>query len=107
MFKITVPDLKLLYYQETLDYVKYQKKNDIMVRCMKEEAQGIISKDASQIFLLEEIEEVQGKYPICQIEEVPESEYIEYVEKKGQETSDAVNAFAEGVNFITGGTTNE
>lgn len=104
MFKITVPDLNLLYYQETLDYVKYQQKNDIMIRCMKEEAQGIISKDASQIFLFKEIEEVQGKYSICQIEEVPESEYVEYVERKGQETSDAVNAMAEGIRTVTGGT---
>lgn len=107
MYRIIVPDLNLLYYQEELSYVKYLESNGNIIRCIKEEAQGIISKDASRIFLFEEIEAVKGKYHICQMEEVPDSEYIEYVERKGQETSNALDAFTEGVNLITGGATNE
>ena len=103
MHKITISEKSITYYQYNPSYIKFQQKNQIFLRCIKEEAQGIISKDGSEIYLFTEVSGVAG-YAFCRIEEVPESEYIEHVEKKGQETSDAVSAMAEGIRTVTGGT---
>lgn len=86
MYKITVESEKLIYYQEKLQYVKYQEKNDIMLLCNKDEAQGILSKDGSQIYQFNESDQLKEKYPICIIEEVSQDDRFDQVEKQAAET---------------------
>ena len=70
MYKITVPDKGISYYQEVLSYVKYQAKNDLMILCGKEESQGIVSQDGSTIYKFNTNDKLKEDYAICTIEEV-------------------------------------
>ena len=70
MYKITVPNKGISYYQETLSYVKYQEKNNLMLLCSKEEAQGIVSKDGSTIYKFNEEDQLKEDYAVCTVEEV-------------------------------------
>lgn len=70
MYKVTVPRLGISYYQEVLSYVKYQKKNDLMLLCEKEGAQGIVSQDGSTIYKFAEEDQLKEDYAVCTIEEV-------------------------------------
>ena len=70
MYKITVPDKGISYYQENLSYVKYQAKNNLMLLCSKEEAQGIVSQDGSTIYKFNEDDQLKEDYAVCTVEEV-------------------------------------
>lgn len=86
MYKITVPSLGITYYQENLAYVKYQEKNNLMLLCGREEAQGILSKDNSEIFQFNEADKLKEEYPLCYVEEVSADERFEQVETQAKET---------------------
>lgn len=70
MYKITVPDKGISYYQENLSYVKYQAKNNLMLLCGEEEAQGIVSQDGSTIYKFKEEDQLKEDYAVCTVEEV-------------------------------------
>ena len=86
MYKITVPDKGISYYQENLSYVKYQAKNNLMLLCGEEEAQGIVSQDGSTIYKFNEEDQLKEEYLVCYLEEVSVDERFEQVETQADET---------------------
>lgn len=86
MYKVTVPSLGISYYQEVLSYVKYQGKNDLMLLCEREEAQGIVSRDGSTIYKFNEEDQLKEEYLVCYLEEVSVDERFEQVETQADET---------------------
>lgn len=97
MYKITVPTLNLVYYQENLAYVKYQKENDIMLMCNKEEAQGILSKDYSVIYQFREEDVLKEKYHVCKIEEISFDEMMNEMDLRLSNVEAQNNALIDGV----------
>ncbi len=101
MYKITVPNLKLVYYQENLSYVKYQKENDIMLMCGKEEAQGILSKDSSVIYQFREEDVLKEKYHVCKIEAISFDEMMNKMDLRLANVEAQNNALIAGVRAAT------
>lgn len=50
MYYKVLKDSKVIDVLDHLVYVKYQKKNDIMIACVEQEAQAIISSDGEYIW---------------------------------------------------------
>jgi hypothetical protein len=50
MYYKVLKDHKVIDVLDHLCFVKYQKKHDIMVNCMEEEAQAILSSDGNDIW---------------------------------------------------------
>ena len=92
MYKITVPSLGLLYYQDQVSYVKYQEKNNLMLLCNKEEAQGIVSIDGSTIYQFNREDQLKETYPTCTIEEVQVSDTINSINQNTIENSEKQQA---------------
>ena len=92
MYKITVPSLGLLYYQDMVSYVKYQEKNNLMLLCNKEEAQGIVSIDGSTIYQFNSEDQLKETYDICTIEEVQVSDTINTINQNTIENSEKQQA---------------
>ena len=92
MYKVTVPSLGISYYQEVLSYVKYQGKNDLMLLCEREEAQGIVSRDGSTIYKFNEEDQLKETYPTCTIEEVQVSDTINTINQNTIENSEKQQA---------------
>lgn len=88
MYKITVESENLTYYQEKLQYVKYQEKNNLMLLCDKSEAQGILSHDGSQIYSLNKGYHLKEEYPVCIATEISFDQFLkEYNEQQKAETA--------------------
>lgn len=100
MYKITVPSLNLIYYQEELQYVKYQTKNNLMLACNAEEAQGIISKDGSTIYKFNENDTLKEDYTVCSVEYVTTDDRFVQVETKTDETQEQTNELAMAIDSI-------
>ena len=92
MYKVTVPSLGISYYQEVLSYVKYQGKNDLMLLCEREEAQGIVSRDGSTIYKFNEEDQLKEEYLTCTIEEVQVSDTINSINQNTIENSEKQQA---------------
>lgn len=88
MYKITIESENLTYYQEKLQYVKYQEKNDLMLMCDESEAQGILSQDGSQIYSLNKNYRLKEEYPVCTVTEISFDQFLrEYNEQQKAETA--------------------
>ena len=92
MYKVTVPDKGISYYQETLSYVKYQEKNDLMLLCEREEAQGIVSRDGSTIYQINMEDQLKEDYLTCTIEEVQLSDTINSINQNTIENNEKQQA---------------
>ena len=72
---------------ETLEFVRYQKRNGIFLICGEKQAQAVIGFDGEKIWLLEEPEEgLLAGYPVVTYEEIGEIEYLairEVLDKQG------------------------
>lgn len=99
MYRITVPN-EGTYYQESLIYVKYQQKNNLMLICAKDEAQGILSKDGSQIYKFREEDVLKEEYLVCHVEEVSADQRFEEVESKTVQTEAKTDEIALTVDSI-------
>ena len=92
MYKVTVPSLGISYYQEVLSYVKYQGKNDLMLLCEREEAQGIVSIDGSTIYQFNREDQLKEEYLTCTIEEVQVSDTINSINQNTIENNEKQQA---------------
>lgn len=92
MYKITVESESLTYYQENLQYVKYQEKNDLMLMCDESEAQGILSQDGSEIYTLNSEYHLKETYKLCKIETVDTYSELNEINKKNQEVSQTLDS---------------
>lgn len=74
-YKVT-KDGKVLDVLDHLIFVKYQKKNNIMVVCAKEEAQAIISSDNNYIWHVHGLYQIPvDGYDTVQLENIDKYEY--------------------------------
>ena len=73
MFKVIKNDNTI----ELIDKIKYvyKQKNGIIIQCEKEKAQGIISKDNSQIYSFKDTL-LSDDYEVVNIEEINDIDYI-------------------------------
>lgn len=73
MFKATKSDNTIELFDK-LNYVCKQK-NDVVIQCDKEKAQGIISKDNSQIYSFKDTP-LSDDYEVVNIEEINDIDYL-------------------------------
>ena len=73
MFKVIKNDNTI----ELIDKIKYvcKQKNGVIIQCDKEKAQGIISKDNSQIYSFKDTL-LSDDYEVVNIEEINDIDYI-------------------------------
>ena len=95
MFKVIKNDNTIELFDK-LNYVCKQK-NGVIIQCDKENAQGIISKDNSQIYSFKDTL-LSGDYEVVNIEEINDIDYII------QQQTDIELAIAELYETIQGGT---
>lgn len=82
MYKITYNETSEVL--ESLDYVKLQK-NNVMVLCKAEEAQGILTKDHSSILAIAG-KGLENSYPLVDIQRINLDQYLEeYLKPMKQE----------------------
>ena len=95
MFKVIKNDNTI----ELIDKIKYvcKQKNGVIIQCEKENAQGIISKDNSQIYSFKDTP-LSNNYEVVNIEELNDLDYII------QQQTDIELAIAELYETIQGGT---
>lgn len=103
MYKITVDSDNLTYYQDKLQYVKYQEKNDLMLLCDKSEAQGILSHDGSEIYTLNSEYHLKELYKLCTIEIVNEDVIINQMAETIKTLTEQNNALIQGAMLAAGG----
>lgn len=60
---------EVIELQEKLDWVRLEKKNDIMVSCNEEDGQAILSKDKSTIYAIVSKPQVKD-FEIVEINEI-------------------------------------
>ena len=94
MFKVIKNDNTI----ELIDKIKYvyKQKNGAIIQCDKEKAQGIISKDNSQIYSFKDTP-LSDDYEVVSIEEINDIDYII------QQQTDIELAIAELYETIQGG----
>lgn len=73
MYRITYNETSEVL--ESLDYVKLQK-NGVMVLCKEEEAQGILTKDHSEILALAG-KGLEDRYELVEIQRINLDQYLE------------------------------
>ena len=95
MFKVIKNDNTIELFDK-LNYVCKQK-NGVLIQCDKEKAQGIISKDNSQIYSFKDTP-LSDDYEVVNIEEINDIDYII------QQQTDIELAIAELYETIQGGT---
>lgn len=100
MYRVTVPSLNLTYYEEQLSYVKYQEKNNLMLTCHVDEAQGVISKDGSTIYKFNADDTLKEDYAVCTIEYVTTDERFTQVETKADDTKEQADELAVAIDSI-------
>ena len=61
---------------EWLNYVRWQEKNRLLLTCSESEADGIVSSDGANVYLLEGAAQI-GDYPTATITEITKEEYDE------------------------------
>lgn len=76
MYYKILKDNKVIDVLDHLCFVKYQKKHDIMVNCLKEEAQGILSSDGEYIWHVVGLYAIPVEgYDTVELSEIDEYEY--------------------------------
>jgi hypothetical protein len=69
-------DTTVLDVLDSIQYVKYQEVNKLIVICSKDEAMGILSSSSNQIWHLDELKAFPvGEYDTVDLEEIDEEEY--------------------------------
>ena len=75
MYYIATSGNKVVDAGDSLIYVRWQEKNSLWLTCSEEDAEGIVSYDGADIFLLEGSEPREG-FLIAAVTEVTEEEYL-------------------------------
>lgn len=71
---------------ESPAYVKYQERNAILVRCSEPQAQGIISKDGSDIYQLQGKDSLPGEYSTAVPITMAEFDELGYADNDTEDT---------------------
>lgn len=90
--------VKILYDDEIVGaeaiespaYVKYQARNKVIVRCSELDAQGILSKDGSEIYQLQEKEALPDEYRTAVPISMAEFDELGYADNDTEDTDPAV-----------------
>ena len=95
MFKVIKKDNTI----ELINKIKYirKQKNGVITQCEREKAQGIISKDNSQIYSFKDTP-LSNDYEVVNVEEIDDIDYMI------QQQTDMELAIAELYETIQGGT---
>ena len=82
-------------------YVKYQTRNKVIVRCSEFDAQGILSKDGSEIYQLQEKEALPGEYRTSVPISMAEFDELGYADNDTEDTDPVVPGDTDEAEILT------
>ncbi len=102
MYYKIISDGQIVDASDSLRYVRWQEKNRIFLSCEESEADGIVTSDGADIYLLLTSEAREG-YRYAIVADIGEEEYLALREEldAGQEIADDGDAGQEGTEAKT------
>lgn len=102
MYYKVLKDNKVIDVLDHLSFVKYQEKHNIMVSCVKEEAQAILSSDGEYVWHIYGLYNlpVDG-YDTVEIQEINQYEYNQLKILNGKTIEEVIDAYTKSL--IDGG----
>lgn len=96
MFYKVIKDNKVIDVLDHLTYLKWQKKNKIMLLSSEGEAQAILSSDGNTIWHIDGLYDLPveaGKYDTVRLEEIEEQEYRQFKMLNGRSVQDILDEY--------------
>lgn len=96
MFYKVIKNNKVIDVLDHLTYLKWQKKNKIMLLSDLNEAQAILSSDGNTIWHVEGLYDLPveaGKYDTVRLEEIEEHEYTQFKMLNGRSVQEILDEY--------------
>lgn len=96
MFYKVIKDNKVIDVLDHLTYLKWQKKNKIMLLSDEGEGQAILGSDGNTIWHIDGLYDLPveaGKYDTVKLEEIEEQEYRQFKMLNGRSVQDILDEY--------------